>query len=265
MTNIRWVSVLPAESESLNYSLPSFSWPSVVPCGLMRISVGFGDNVRQVNYLKRKLLLRIAKAGNVAWFDTAQQYGSGEGERVLRRAYSGARVITKIGLWKDYSSNDCSRWLNEFSATKLEQRVEASLQRLRRSHIDVVLLHCTSAYVDFESHARVLGELVRDGVIGRIGFSADSLEQVPSNHSWASILETNIGCAEEIDLRRFEVVVINQFFRSEGNKARFNQLVRRNPDQKFVLLIGSSKLSRILKSLSFARALQDSLKSGHHV
>lgn len=84
---------------------------------------------------------RAIDAG-ITYFDTASRYGDGESERNLGRALpkrDGLVLGTKFRL----TAEDRGR-----VAEAIERSLEASLQRLRRDHVDLLQLHNPLAAVD---------------------------------------------------------------------------------------------------------------------
>ena len=108
----------------------------------------------------------VAEAVEIGYryFDTAPLYGYGAAERALRRGLEGREpgvaVSTKVGriVNEDGSrptgdmfagSTGAASW--DFSADGVRQSLEASLDRLGRSYIDIVFIH------DPDNHARSSG------------------------------------------------------------------------------------------------------------
>ena len=127
------------------------------------------------------------------FIDTAPAYGSGRSEEILGRALEGRReqvvLCTKFGHWSD--------GVTDFSADRIEESVEQSLQRLRTDHLDVLLIHSPpSEFMDGSavSHYRVLQRLQDAGVIRTYGVSgrADTSAEI------AKIVETTGSKAIEI-------------------------------------------------------------------
>ena len=128
----------------------------------------------------------VAEAVEIGYryFDTAPLYGYGAAERALGRGLEGREpgvaVSTKVGriIDEDASrptgdmfagSTGAASW--DFSADGVRQSLEASLDRLGRSYIDIVFIH------DPDNHARqaldeaypALERLRGEDVIGAIG------------------------------------------------------------------------------------------------
>ena len=128
----------------------------------------------------------VAEAEEIGYryFDTAPLYGYGAAERALGCGLagreSGVSVSTKVGRIIDENaarptgdmfagSTGAALW--DFSADGVRRSLEASLNRLGRSYIDIVFIH------DPDNHARqaldeaypALERLRSEGVIGTIG------------------------------------------------------------------------------------------------
>ena len=118
------------------------------------------------------------------YFDTAPLYGYGSAERRLGEALAGCdagvKVSTKVGRLIDAEAprppgdlyaGDRGAATFDFSADGVRRSLEASLGRMGRSHVDVVLIH------DPDDHAtQALGEaypaleqLRAEGAVGAIG------------------------------------------------------------------------------------------------
>jgi D-threo-aldose 1-dehydrogenase len=130
-------------------------------------------------------VVRGALEAGVAYFDTAPQYGHGTAERRLGAALAGIdrgafTLSTKVGrlivprpgadtgLFPDAPPSDA---VFDFSRSGILRSLEASLDRLRLDHVDVVLIHDPD---DHEEQALreaypVLEQLRADGVVRAIG------------------------------------------------------------------------------------------------
>ena len=106
---------------------------------------------------------RAIDAG-ITYFDTASRYGDGESERNLGRALpkrDGLVLGTKFRL----TAADRGR-----VAAAIEQSLEASLQRLRRDHVDLLQLHNPLAAVD--AGDRLAIDIALEQVAPALGLSA---------------------------------------------------------------------------------------------
>lgn len=138
-------------------------------------------------------------------FDTADAYGLGRAESRLGHALAGvddALVITKFGQREVEG-----RATVDFSEAWLMQAVEGSLARLRRRHLDVLLLHSPPDDYDYARHdRRPLDRLVAEGVIGCWGVS------VRSRHGAERALHAGFGEAIELIYNAFDRRVVEQVF-----------------------------------------------------
>lgn len=121
--------------------------------------------------------LRQAFDMGVTFFDTADTYGLGKSETMLRKAMEkslrSVMVATKGGVRWDASG----RVWNDSSPGYMEQAVDASLHRLGLEHIPLYYIHKLDGETPI---AEVMGCLVRlrdKGKIGQIGVSHFSVAQ----------------------------------------------------------------------------------------
>ena len=123
-------------------------------------------------------LLRLAFDLGVSFFDTADVYGEGLGETVLRDALGTVRercvYATKVGYnWYDHPREGGQReHPQDFSRAFLHRAVEASLQRLGTDYIDWLQLHNPRlvALQDDET-VDALDRLRREGKVRRWGIA----------------------------------------------------------------------------------------------
>src|SRR5215210_7817702 len=119
---------------------------SEVGFGVWTVSTGWWGEVNEARSVK---LLRLAHEKGINYFDTADTYGSGLGETLLRDAFGHMResivISTKIGY--DFYNHTARRgqqerpqdWSDDFIRFALEQ----SLKRLGTDYIDLLQLHNT--------------------------------------------------------------------------------------------------------------------------
>lgn len=116
--------------------------------------------------------------------DTADSYAEGRSEAIIgdwmrsRGARDNFVVATKIGK----SAQNAG-----LSAGAVNAAIEASLERLRTDHIDVLFLHFDDNTVDFEETLVAVDENVRRGTVRFVG---------ASDHSANRILEARIIAAQ---------------------------------------------------------------------
>ena len=127
----------------------------------------FGD---QTPVAQARAIVADAREHGVNYIDTADVYTKGASETMLGELLQGQRhdwvLATKLG-------NGMSKRPNEtgFSRSWMLREAEASLQRLRTDHVDILYMHRDNNGMDFEEPLRAMETLVRDGKIRYWGIS----------------------------------------------------------------------------------------------
>ncbi|MFD1600863.1 aldo/keto reductase [Halobellus rarus] len=146
--------------------------------GAMRLTgediIGEPDDVENA-----KRVLQTAVSLGVDFIDTADSYGPGVSERLIGETlapYADDLVIaTKGGLLRNREGD----WLRSGgSPDSLRNALLASLDRLRTDTIDLYQYHRVDPDVDLEDSVTALAELKDDGVVGHVGLSNVSVEQL---------------------------------------------------------------------------------------
>lgn len=139
----------------------------------MRSRVGFGamdlsepprDDVRG-----RMLLTEAADRG-AALIDTADRYGQGHNEELIGRALRG-RADVAIGTKIGFVGRPGDEAPVDSRPEHLHRAARASLRRLQRDHVDVLLLHRVDPRIPFAESLGALDELRVQGLARRIGVS----------------------------------------------------------------------------------------------
>ena len=141
----------------------------VFPLGLgcmgMSQSYGVPDDAESIATIHRALDL------GVTLFDTAEVYGPFTNERLVGRALKGRRhealVATKFGFRID---NGKVVGLDS-RPDHIREVVDASLQRLDTSHIDLLYQHRADPDVPIEDVVGTMADLVREGKVRFLGLS----------------------------------------------------------------------------------------------
>ncbi|GAB7092971.1 aldo/keto reductase [Halolamina litorea] len=112
----------------------------------------------------------------VDFIDTADSYGPGTSERLLREAgvVDNALVATKGGLLRSHDGD----WLPHGDPDYLENAALASIDRLGVDSIDLYQLHRPDPDTDFEASVTKLAELKDAGLVDNVGLSNVSVEQL---------------------------------------------------------------------------------------
>ena len=115
----------------------------------------------------RALLRRAAELG-VQLFDTADSYGPGTAERLVREAlhpYEGLLVATKGG----FRRHGPHEWEADCRPESLRTACDGSLSRLALERIDLYQLHLVDPGVPVEESVGALAELRAEGKIRHVG------------------------------------------------------------------------------------------------
>lgn len=106
------------------------------------------------------------------WIDTAETYGKGRSEELVRRALEdrpGTMVFTKLAPRPSGSG---------FGGDEVRKGCEASLARLGRDVIDLYQLHWPDERTPLEETWEAMAALVDEGLVRHIGLSNFRIEQI---------------------------------------------------------------------------------------
>jgi len=125
--------------------------------------------------------IRTALDSGVNFFDTADTYGLGEGERILGEALGGRRdnavIASKFGV-----RVEGGRTFYDNSPAWIRTALEASLRRLGTEYVDIYQVHYRDRVTPIDDVVATLQDLQQQGKIREIGLS-------------------NVGLADEEELR----------------------------------------------------------------
>ena len=157
--------------------------------GSLEVSeLSFGTWLTVAGGIGREQAIRCVHAAvdcGITFFDTANQYGAGEAERVLGealRSYPRDRyqIATKlyfpVGDEPDHG----------LSAAQIEKQLNRSLTRLGVEHIDLYQCHRFDKETPLEETMTALDAAVRTGKVRAIGFSEWTAEQIDAAAEIAS-------------------------------------------------------------------------------
>ncbi|KAL4498559.1 hypothetical protein ABPG72_019677 [Tetrahymena utriculariae] len=145
--------------------------------GLKVSAISFGNwlNSDRPDWQQRTNL-HVKKAWDLGinYFDTAEGYGQGEGERQMGIALKELNVpredyvvSTKI-FWGKPTGSQNNLGLNR---KHIKQGIKASLERLQLSYVDVVFCHRFDHETPLEEVARAFTELIQEGLVHYWGTS----------------------------------------------------------------------------------------------
>jgi aryl-alcohol dehydrogenase-like predicted oxidoreductase len=141
---------------------------SALGLGCMGMSWGYGprDDAESVATVHEAIDL------GVTFFDTAEVYGPYENERLLGRALEGRRdrvvLATKFGF---KIGTDGKTAGTDSRPEHVREVIDASLQRLRTDHIDLLYQHRVDPNVPIEDTVGAMAEAVRAGKVRYLGLS----------------------------------------------------------------------------------------------
>jgi aryl-alcohol dehydrogenase-like predicted oxidoreductase len=150
------------------------TWGLAGPNTIGTITMGWKPIARSV----REATVRAAVEAGISFFDTADIYGRGAAEDLLGGLLPGlapdALVETKVGLLPETTGNGADvRRL--YSHEHITRSLDASLRRLRRSHVDLYLLHGPPVEVLRDGDAwEALERVVEAGKVRHAGVSLSS-------------------------------------------------------------------------------------------
>lgn len=136
--------------------------------------------------IRDSAIVRRAVELGAGLLDTADIYGRGESERLIGEAFDvwpeSVSLGTKGGL--NWQSQERFR---DGRPEYLRQALEASLERLRRDHVELYTLHRHDPEVPIEESVGAIDELRREGKCLAVGVSNVSLDQLARARSVCEI------------------------------------------------------------------------------
>lgn len=141
---------------------------SAIGYGCMGFSHGYGALPPKENAIR---LIRMAYEMGCTHFDTAEGYGAGANEELVGEALAPFRsevtIATKLHL---FSSENLEQ--------QIENRLDASLKRLRTDYVDLYYQHRNEAGVPAEEVAEIMGKLIQKGKIRGWGQSMTTAAEI---------------------------------------------------------------------------------------
>jgi len=150
-------------------------------CGPLEVSdLSFGTWLTVAGGIGREQAIRCIHAAvdhGITLFDTANQYGAGEAERVLGeglKAYQRDRYLIATKLYFPVGEETD----HGLSAAQIEKQLDRSLKRLGVDEIDLYQCHRFDKETPLEETMQALDRVVKAGKVRAIGFSEWTSEQI---------------------------------------------------------------------------------------
>ncbi len=151
----------------------------------------FGGRVNGYGAISKEIALETVQTAydsGIRFFDTADAYGHGKSERYLAEGLNenseNVLICSKIGG----RENESGEAFQDFSAEYTYQAVEASLERLNRDYLDILLLHNPPDDTDWSGFDKsALDDLKKQGKIRAYGVSCRSV------YGAQSVVEAGFG------------------------------------------------------------------------
>ena len=150
--------------------------------------LSFGTWLTVAGGIARQQAIRCIHAAldhGINLFDTANQYGAGEAERVLGEALRGAprhRCLIATKLYFPVGDDPD----HGLSAAQIEKQLDRSLERLGVETIDLYQCHRFDKQTPLEETLAALHRAVQSGKVRAIGFSEWTAEQIDAAAAIAS-------------------------------------------------------------------------------
>ncbi|AYW48547.1 aldo/keto reductase [Tetragenococcus osmophilus] len=155
---------------------------SPIGMGCMGFSHGYGQ-VPEKSYSIEAI--RKAYRFGCTFFDTAEVYGKemfhpGHNEQLVGEAVEPFRenivLATKFHIDKDEISEGIDLY------TAIRKHLDNSLKNLRTDYVDLYYLHRVNEFISIEDIAKVMGQLINEGLIKEWGLSQVSVETLSKAH-----------------------------------------------------------------------------------
>lgn len=134
---------------------------SSIGFGCMGFSHGYGSMPERNESIR---LIRQAYDLGCTFFDTAEGYGIGSNEELVREALKPIRDKAILGT-KFNIAKDSAVTSKEMTLQRIRTHVEASLKRLGTEYIDQYYQHRVNKDIPVKEIAYCMGELIKEGKI----------------------------------------------------------------------------------------------------
>ena len=151
---------------------------SALGLGCMGLSYGYGPGLDRTSGIQ---LIRGAFERGVTFFDTAEAYGA-LNEEMVGEALAPMRNQVVIATKFGFKNGDTTQGLDS-RPERIRAVVEASLQRLRTDHIDLLYQHRVDPNVPMEEVAGAVKDLIAQGKVRHFGMSEAGADSIRRAHA----------------------------------------------------------------------------------
>jgi aryl-alcohol dehydrogenase-like predicted oxidoreductase len=189
-------------------------------------------------------LVKASFDTGINFFDTADEYSTGESEVTLGQSFKNLNIVRKDYILETKVYSRIGHGYNDVGATRkhIMDGIEGSLKRLQTDYIDLYQIHGNDAITPVEETLYALDTLVRQGKVRYIGVS-----------NWAAWkIEKALSISRYERLARFET---NQSYYSIAGRDVERELLPMMEAEKLGLLVWSPLAGGLLSG-KFSRTNQ---------
>ena len=141
----------------------------------------------------------------------------------------------------------------------MRSSLEESLQRLKSQKVWGYLLHCYSRNYDLRYHQDEMLKLRNLGLVTKIGFSSDSLEEFPKDSSWADIIEIPSNIIFDVPLLSHQILIVNGIHRLPNGSEKLKRYSILFPKQVIIGLSGSKSIHHLNEFRRWVKSVNKTL------
>lgn len=155
---------------------------SPIGMGCMGFSHGYGQVPKEDYSIEA---IRKAYEYGCTFFDTAEVYGKemfhpGHNEQLVGKAVEPFRDNIILATKFHIDENEISERVDLYAA--IRNHLDASLKNLRTDYVDLYYLHRVNELIPMEDIAKVMGQLINEGLIKEWGLSQVSVDTLSKAH-----------------------------------------------------------------------------------
>jgi aryl-alcohol dehydrogenase-like predicted oxidoreductase len=153
---------------------------SAIGLGCMGMSSSYGKPADKQEMIS---LIRTAVERGLTFFDTAQVYGPFTNEDLVGEALAPIRDQVTIATKFGFDLDGGNRGGLDSRPETIKRTVDASLERLRTSTIDLLYQHRVDRAVPIEEVAGTVKELIEEGKVKHFGLSEAGVQTIRRAHA----------------------------------------------------------------------------------